>query len=366
MKPDLASTSSIYIILSTFEGIAHVREQVESILAQSHRDWRMLVRDDGSNDGTIEQLEDLVARDDRIEIISDGLGQLGANGSFSLLMEEALRRGADWVAISDQDDVWKPEKLALQIDKLNEANASPDECVLLHSDLAVVGPDLEPIHPSLHGTMRLRHESSAPLATLLVQNFVTGCTCIASRALLERALPVPSDAIVYDWWLALCAGSYGRILFDPESTVLYRQHPRNLIGVKPYPRTLMRLVARTLAPRRHAPDEFVDTIRQACALERHLANLVTNLNDLAINEGTGVESLESCHDLVSEYVAVYRSGISRFRRVRELSRLRIHRQDPILNLSLKLNLLLKPIILPRDAKVAEVIDRGMRRHAGSW
>ncbi len=365
MKPELTSSPSIYIVLSTFEGGAHVREQIESIFAQSHADWRMLVRDDGSADETIRHLEELAGRDVRLEILRDDLGHLGGDGSFSLLLKTALARGADWIAISDQDDVWKREKLARQIARLDESGARPEESVLLHSDLEVVGADLGAICPSLHRLMRLRHEQEAPLATLLVQNFVTGCTCVVSRALLDRALPIPRDAIVYDWWLALCAGSYGRIVFDSDSTVLYRQHSGNQIGVKPYPRALMKLMAKALRPRRHSSDEFLDTIRQACALKRHLIRLRSDLENSPREDRAGNRGLEEACEFVSAYLAVYSRGMSRFQRVRELSRLRVRRQDLILNASLKLKLLLTPIELPSNPEDAEPFVRRVRRHAGS-
>ena len=82
----------IYIVLSTFEGAAHVREQVESIFAQSYSNWRLLLRDDGSTDQTVDRLEELAAEDSRLEIVRDDHGHLGGDRSFSLLMESALSR----------------------------------------------------------------------------------------------------------------------------------------------------------------------------------------------------------------------------------------------------------------------------------
>ncbi len=338
-----SDAQSIYIVLSTFEGGEHIREQVESIFAQSDSNWRLLVRDDGSTDQTSEYLEGLAAGDARLEILRDDYGHLGGNGSFSLLMEAALLRGADWIALSDQDDVWKPDKLERQIARLGESNARPEDCVLLHSDLVVVGPDLDVVHASLHGSMRLRHEPDSPLATLLIQNFVTGCTCIVSRGLLERALPIPEEAIVHDWWLALCAASYGRLLFDTEQHVLYRQHSRNQIGVKPYRRTLIGLLVRALTLRHYSLRELLSTIRQARVLDRHLADRLTDFVPTSVEKGGELEELKSAGAFVSAYLSVYSSDISRVRRVREMARLGVRRQDSILNAALKLKLLLTPI-----------------------
>ncbi len=343
LKRALPASSSVYIILSTFDGATHLREQVESISKQSNSDWRLLIRDDQSSDGTDNLLKELAVKDDRIEVLQDELGHLGSNESFSRLMEAALSRGADWIAISDQDDVWKPDKLDLQLARLAAVGARPDEEVLIHSDLMVVGSRLEAISPSLHRAMKLRHEDHSPLATLLLQNFVTGCTCIASRALLERALPIPEEAIVYDWWLALCAGSMGRIVFEPASTVLYRQHSQNQIGFKPYRRALGGLLAHLLKPHQIGVDEIMDTIKQAHALELHLANLLGDCEKDGSEGRSDSRRLNLAHDFLAEYIGLYRKGHGRARRVCGLARLRVRRQDPILDAALKLKLLFVPV-----------------------
>jgi rhamnosyltransferase len=346
----------IYVVLSTFEGAAHVREQVESIFAQSYSNWRLLLRDDGSTDQTVDRLEELAAEDSRLEIVRDDHGHLGGDRSFSLLMESALSRGADWIALSDQDDVWTSKKLECQIARLGESISRPGDCILLHSDLVVVGPDLDVIHASLHGSMRLNHETDSPLATLLVQNFVTGCTCVVSRGLLERALPIPKEAVVYDWWLALCAASYGQILFDADRYVLYRQHSRNQIGVKPYRQTLINLLARTLTPWRASANEFLSTVYQAQALGRHLAGRLSDSACSSVEDRLDRDFLEKANGFVSAYLSVYSMGTGGVRRVREVARLGVRRQDPILNALLKLKLLLTSIEIPRGSEEGEPGD----------
>jgi len=84
------------------------------------------------------------------------------------------------------------------------------------------------------GYQGIHNLDSNPLQALLVQNFVTGCTCLANRALINMALPVPKEAMVHDWWLALCAAASGRIGFLPEATVRYRQHSKNVIAAKSF------------------------------------------------------------------------------------------------------------------------------------
>jgi rhamnosyltransferase len=222
------------VVLSSYNGAKFLPEQIESIRRQTCTDWSLLIRDDGSADGTRQLLQSLAQADSRITIVSDGLGNLGPAASFGTLLEHAYSRGAQYVALADQDDVWLPEKLDRQLELLRskEAAAGARAPLLVHSDLAVVAPDLQSVHPSFLSFEHLSHIAEWPIGTLLVQNFVTGCSTLVNRALLGIALPVPTAAIMHDWWLALCAACYGGIWYLPEATVLYRQHGGNTLGSK--------------------------------------------------------------------------------------------------------------------------------------
>ncbi|MGE3512933.1 MAG: hypothetical protein AB7N65_29070, partial [Vicinamibacterales bacterium] len=84
----------------------------------------------------------------------------------------------------------------------------------------------------------IRHDESHPFRTLLVQNFVTGCTMTVNRALLDVALPVPDASPMHDWWFALCAAACGEVVCVPRPTVAYRRHGRNTVPVRGFWRTL--------------------------------------------------------------------------------------------------------------------------------
>jgi hypothetical protein len=186
--------------------------------------------------------------------------------------------------------------------------------------------------------------------------------------LLERALPIPKEAVVYDLWLALCAASYGRILFDADKYVLYRQHSGNQIGAKPYRQTLINLLARTLTFRHASSDEFLRTVYQARALGRHLADRLSDSPCGPAEDGLDRDLLGKADAFVSDYLSVYSKGTNRFRRVREVARLGVRRQDPILNASLKLKLLLTSIEIPRGSEPGDTISRrlGRRRQHRFW
>jgi hypothetical protein len=181
----------------------------------------------------------LAASDPRIERLPDASVNAGVVDNVSQLLATALRRGARRVMLADQDDVWLPGKIAVSLDRLNEAEAAHrDRPVLVHTDLTVVDEQLRVTAPSFLHYQRKRHEPVDPLAALLVTNFVTGCTALFNDRLLRLATPVPSAAPVHDWWLAACAAAAGALAFHPEPTVLYRQHGTNTLRHKGYLRQL--------------------------------------------------------------------------------------------------------------------------------
>ncbi len=227
------SKRSIVIVLATFNGARYLRDQVRSIQDQTVTNWRMLVRDDGSSDDSLRLIRDLAGSDPRIEVL--GLlprQRLGVVRNFNLLLEQAFARGAEAVFLADQDDVWLPDKIERQLRLLDAAQCrhGSDVPLLIHSDLHVVDKDAEPFRRSFFQLRGLAHVDDDPLRGLMAQNFVTGATVLVNRRLLGLALPVPAEAVLHDWWLALCAATWGRLEFDPVPTVLYRQHGSNLVG----------------------------------------------------------------------------------------------------------------------------------------
>lgn len=236
-----------WIVLSAYNGAAHIVEQVASIQAQAFTEWVLLVRDDGSSDNTPDILDRLAAADRRIRVLPS-TGNVGVVRSFSLLVQAAWEAGARYVFLSDQDDVWVPGKLDLMLAAMREAEAGArDVPVLVHSDLAVVDASLNVLSPSFMKYQKLRDQGDDAIRVLLTQNFVTGCTCLLNRALMDLALPFPADAAMHDWWLAQCAAAAGRIRFLPEPLVLYRQHGANVVGARGTTALLLRALR---SPRR--------------------------------------------------------------------------------------------------------------------
>jgi rhamnosyltransferase len=224
----------IVILLGAYNGGRFVGEQIRSIQGQTVSNWILLIRDDSSQDGTMEVIADFSRRDKRIRCIGDRPGRLGVVGNFGELMRIAQAERPDYIFFSDQDDVWVPNKIADQLTYLKEMESrhGPKTPILVYSDLEVVTEQLEQTHPSFMDYQGLTHESRDPLRVLLTQNFVTGCAAAINRPLLELAAPLPASVVMHDWWLALCAAACGRIEYLPHALVRYRQHGANQIGAE--------------------------------------------------------------------------------------------------------------------------------------
>lgn len=224
----------IDILLATYNGEAYLAEQIESVLAQDFQDWRLLVRDDGSNDGTTAIISRYVSQyPGKIDLIEDRDTGLGAAGNFARLMEHSR---APYVMLCDQDDVWLPHKVERMLAAIREleADASTELPLLVFSDLTVVNRDLGTIHPSFWQYMLTDPVAGCLVNRLMGQNVVTGCASICNRRLVELTLPIPPEALMHDWWMALVAASLGELRCLPEATVLYRQHGRNTLGAKDF------------------------------------------------------------------------------------------------------------------------------------
>jgi hypothetical protein len=153
----------------------------------------------------------------------------GPCGNFAALME---RSSACYVAFCDQDDIWRPDKLALCMSVMLQAEAQHRESlpVLIYTDLKLASSNGTILSESHWKRAGVRPEG-ANFRNLLAQNLVTGCTMIANRALIDLALPVPVDEVImHDYWLALIASALGVLCPIREQTVIYRQHGGNVLG----------------------------------------------------------------------------------------------------------------------------------------
>lgn len=265
MKP------ATFIILASFNGSGFLVEQLESLIAQTESQWKLLIRDDCSSDNSLEIINDYLAREDRIVLLNETGESCGsALSNFSTLLSIALEQGAEYIFCCDQDDVWEPQKLEFMLSKLKELEGEGKAPSLVHHDLQVVDESLNLIADSFIELMQLQPSNESRPQRLISRNEVTGCAMACNRALLEIALPVSDQAIMHDWWLALCAGYFGRLGFIPDKLVKYRQHSTNTIGAKSFWHGLNPFT-NWVAGWRRGNEEFISTVNQARAFKEAMA-----------------------------------------------------------------------------------------------
>ena len=220
----------VEVVLPTYNGLAYLEQQLDSIDQQTLRPDRVLLRDDGSTDGTQSLLNRLQARYGSWLQVLPGDGNLGCSANVNRLLEITE---APYVALADQDDIWLPHRLAASMSALKqlELQFGPSRPLLVHSDLQLVAADGQSLGCTYLQRQRLDPRRTS-LFDLALTNVVTGCTVLINRALLQKALPIPQEALMHDWWLALVASETGVIGLIPKPTVDYRQHALNVLGAR--------------------------------------------------------------------------------------------------------------------------------------
>lgn len=211
----------IALLLATHNGREFIEAQVTSILQQRDVDVHIFTSDDSSSDGTKEWIADLAQRDDRVTIISDGSGG-SAPRNFMRLAMHADFSNADAVGFVDQDDIWFDDKLARQWNSLQSVDA-------VSSDVIAFFPD----KPS----QVIRKSQTQRRFDYLCESGGPGCTFLLRREVFEKVVaavkgnPLLPEIPAHDWLIYAVARAMGYSWFiDPEPTMAYRQHERNVLG----------------------------------------------------------------------------------------------------------------------------------------
>ena len=198
------------VALCTYNGAAHLREQLDSVLAQTGVDLELVVVDDGSTDATAAILAEYAARDARIGCHAN-TRNLGPTASFERAM--GLCTGT-FIAPCDQDDIWDRSKLALLLAAIGEAD-------LAYCDSGYIDAAGASLQRRLSDDTEM-FEGTRPIAFLFA-NSVSGHASLVRRDLFEQVRPFPSGAW-HDWWLALCAAGRRGVRYLDRPLVQFRRH----------------------------------------------------------------------------------------------------------------------------------------------
>ncbi|MGD9916418.1 MAG: glycosyltransferase family 2 protein [Paenirhodobacter sp.] len=224
MQDKAEGPASVTVLMASYNGAAALAPQLESFAAQTLPPTRVLISDDGSRDATRAMVAEFAAAhpDLGVELLEGPCR--GAARNFLHLLAQPVE--TDFVALSDQDDIWLPEKLAEAVRQLRALPGA--EPALYCGRTWEVGEDL--------GKRRLSRGAPKPASFrhALVQNIAGGNTMVFNRAAAEElrlAALNTEDVVVHDWWAyQIMTGLGARVIFDDVPHMLYRQHAGNLIG----------------------------------------------------------------------------------------------------------------------------------------
>ncbi|MBW5810718.1 glycosyltransferase family 2 protein [Yersinia kristensenii] len=221
---------SIDIVLATYNGEKYISEQISSILNMngfSDLIKKIIICDDNSNDRTLSIIESMVPSEKLIILKNKNKNNYGPVKNFE---RGILYSNAEFVMLSDQDDVWDANKLSIYLTAISSMDR--EKPILVFSDLEVVDAELNTLSSSF-----LAHQSIPPswvsdINNILIQNAAPGCTMLFNRQLVEKALPLSENCIMHDWWLLLVAKQLGNVFFINNRLIKYRQHGKNQVGAK--------------------------------------------------------------------------------------------------------------------------------------
>jgi glycosyltransferase involved in cell wall biosynthesis len=210
LQESIISSPLVSIALCTYNGAKYLPQQLESVLAQTHRPLELVAADDCSSDGTWGILETYAPHFDYVKLIRNQR-TLGVNANF----EQAMRAcGGEWVAPCDQDDIWCS-------DKLRRLLGASDGAQLVYCDSEYIDFAGRLLGKRISDDLRMIDGSDPRVLTF--SNCVSGHALLVHRDIVTMAFPFPSD-IYYDWWLAFVAASIGSIRYLDEPLVQFRRH----------------------------------------------------------------------------------------------------------------------------------------------
>ena len=198
----------ISVCIATYNGERFIREQIDSILRQMSSDDEIIVSDDGSTDNTISIINSI--DDKRIRVI-EGPRKQSPTSNFECALKASK---GDFIFMSDQDDVWKPNKVNICMEWLQRY-----DCVV--SDAEVTDSSLNPLYPSLYAIMQVRQ---GRIYNTIWKNGYTGCCMAFRRNVLEASLPFPKDIPMHDIWIGNVAAYKYNVKFIPDTLIYFRRH----------------------------------------------------------------------------------------------------------------------------------------------
>lgn len=225
----------ISIALASYNGEKYIREQLDSILSQTIQDFEVVVCDDASTDNTWSILEEYAEKDSRFRIYKNK-ENLGFKKNFEKAI--SLCKG-NYIALSDQDDVWKDNHLKILFDNINTY-------YIVCGNSEIVDENGKSTGRTLRSNMSFDvidlPDTLKPYRLLYFASPYQGSAMLIRKDFFSKALPIPDNALSHDAWFASLATFYGGIKYIDETVLHYRRHDNNVSGISKKKTLLSRLI----------------------------------------------------------------------------------------------------------------------------
>jgi len=200
----------ISVCLSSFNGEHYIHEQIQSILCQLNIEDELIISDDGSTDRTLEIVKCIDDR--RIHIITNHTKK----GVISNV-ENALKLAkGEYIFLSDQDDIWLPDKVSISISALQQFDLVVSDCYVTDKELKIS-----------HDSFFRLNNSQQNKWKALIRNPYLGCCMAFNRSVLNKALPFPDKIPMHDIWIGNVAAFHFKVKFITQKLIYYRRHGLN-------------------------------------------------------------------------------------------------------------------------------------------
>jgi glycosyltransferase involved in cell wall biosynthesis len=209
----------ISVAMATYNGENYLKQQVDSILSQLGSEDELIISDDHSTDQTRSIIEDYTARDNRVKLFLNN--EKGVTSNF----ENAIKKTQNEIIfLSDQDDVWKPEK----VETVMSYYKKNPTALMIMSDITVVDNNL---NPTIESFYEFRGSRTGVLKNI-VKNSYIGCAMSFRSELKPKILPIPRAVPMHDMWIGLVADMSKSALLIPEKLIYYRRHQSTVTSVE--------------------------------------------------------------------------------------------------------------------------------------
>lgn len=217
----------IDILLPTYNGAQYLSILIDSILNQTFKDIRFIIRDDGSKDNTWDVVLSYKRRfPNQFILIEDDLGNQGTSGSNDILMKYVE---SDYFMFCDQDDVWEPNKIEVSLNEMRFLEAAnPGMPILVCTDAMCFDENDNVTAQSFFESQKFQDVTDS-YHKMLALNVVQGATALMNKKVLEVVKFIPHN-LYHDWWVGVIVCYYGKVSYIHKPLLRYRQHSSNVVG----------------------------------------------------------------------------------------------------------------------------------------